>query len=357
MFRSVSSALVLAALSISVTAFGVGCAGQAEEDANAADGAASASGIAHDYEGTIGSLKVFLRLDAQGSNVTGSYFYADKKGNGDTLKLSGTIANGKLSLTEKVNGAGNPTGTFEGTVGAAGITGTWKGGTSKLPLALKPITSLKTALRKYSVTGPKVTDSDYGRQCSLDAEQLEVFGLDAKIEKAIGEKLAIEPLDNADGKCISDIRTINHEVKMNAKGFLTVHVSTEYDGGAHPENASEYFNFDLKTGAHVGPNEIFAAGSEAKVKALVEAEIKAGRGQIFDGENISEDVLESFNQQWSEDTKLENIQMGFGEKGLTIDMGNNYPHVILAIAPVVEIPWASIKPLMKAGSPAAAMTN
>ena len=355
MFRSVSSALVLA-LSISATAFGAGCAGQAEEDANAADGAASASGLGHDYEGTIGNLKVFLRLDAQGSNVSGSYFYADKTGNGDTLVLSGTIANGKLSLTEKVNGAGNATGTFEGTVGAAGITGTWKGGTSKLPLALKPITALKTATRKFSVTGPKVT-AEFARQCSLDGEAIEVFGLDAKIEKSIAGALAIEPLDNADGKCESDLRSVHQSVKMNAKGFLTVQVGTEYNGGAHPENASEYYNFDLKTGANVGPNEIFAAGSEAKVKALIETEIKAGRGSTFDGEDMSEDMLATFQDYWGADRKVGEVQMGFGEKGLTVDMGNNYPHVILAIAPVVEIPWASIKPLLKAGSPAAAMTN
>lgn len=355
MFSRVSMG-VLPMFMLVAGALATGCAGSASEDSGSSEGAASAS-LARGYEGTIGTLKVALRLGTQGSTVTGSYFYSDKTGTGDTLTLSGTVTNGKLSLTEKVNGAGAATGTFEGTITATGITGTWKNasGATKLPLSLKPITAPKAITRKYKAT-QKTNDTQYGRDCSLEAEAIEVYGLaDAKAEAAIGDALKIAPLDkDASGNCSSDIRTVTQSVSFQASGFLTVHASTEWDGGAYPEVTSDYFNFELASGKNLKGGDLFPAASSPKLKALVAAQINAD--PQLDADNKKEQ-LDEFDSHWSDDTDLSGIAMGFGANGLAIDMLNNYPHAVAALAPSVEIPWASVKPLLVAGSPAAALAK
>lgn len=358
MFSRISKGLVLA-LSLSASAFAVGCAGTADENVASDEGAATAgAALGHDYEGTIGNLKVLVRLDAQGANISGSYFYADKTGNGDDLVLKGSLAGSKLTLTESVNGAGAPTGTFEGTVSATGIKGTWKAGATTLPLNLAPIKALKTVVRKFEANIKAVAvpgQSWTPRDCSLQADALEIYGLDPKIERSMMDALKIDPLDkDQQGHCESDIRFVSQSVHYSGNGFLTISVATEYDGGAHPENQSDFFNFNLATGANVGPNDIFAAGSEAKVKDLVIKQINASTEMSAEEKK---EQIDEFATHWTEETKLEFITMGVGEKGLTIDMGNNYPHVILALAPTVVVPWSDVKPLAKAGSPIAAMTK
>lgn len=360
MFSRISKGLVLA-LSVTATAFAVGCAGTADENVASDEGAATASAaLAHDYEGTIGNLKVFVRLDVQGSAISGSYFYADKVGNGDTLILKGSASGSKLTMTESVNGAGAATGAFDGTIGAGGITGTWKAGARTLPLNLTAIKSLKTVQHKYNaaIKAPAVPGEDWHRDCSLEAEAVEIFGLEANVEKAMMDALKIEPLDHDEkGQCESDIRYVSQSVEYTGNGFLTIHVATEYDGGAHPENQTDYFNFEVASGANVGPNDIFAAGSKAKVKDLIEKQINAQQGPEFTAEDAQAQI-EEFQEHFDmANDDLAYITMGVTQKGLVIDMGNNYPHVILALAPIVTVPWSDVKPLLKAGSPAAAMTK
>ena len=359
MFSRISKGLVLA-LSLTASTVAVGCAGNAEENIGSDEGAATSSTLSHDYEGTIGNNKVFVRIDRVGAAITGSYFY-DKPGTSDdVLVLKGSLAGTKLTMTESVNAAGADTGAFNGNVSGDSITGTWKAGNTTLPLKLTAIKSLKTVQHKYvaNIKAAKVPGQEWQpRDCSLDADGVEIFGLDPAAEKAMMDALKIERLDrDQEGHCDSDIRYVSQTVELNDKGFLTIHVATEYDGGAHPENASEYYNFQVTTGQNIGPNEIFQAGSEAKVKELMIKAMQKQQTPDFTAEDIKAQI-EEFEQHFDAETKLENIQMGVLADGLHIDMGNNYPHVILALAPAVTIPWSDVKPLMTSWSAAQVMAK
>ena len=360
MFSRISKGLVLA-LSLAASTVAVGCASNAEENVASDEGAATAgSALAHDYEGTIGNLKVLVRLDASGSAISGSYFYADKVGNGDNLILKGSVQGSKLTMTESVNGAGAATGTFNGTIGAGSITGTWKAGNTTLPLKLTAIKSLKTAQHKYKAeikavhTGP----NDFVRDCSLEAEVVEIYGLDAKLEKQMMDSLKVDPLDkDAQGHCDSDIRFVTQTVGYNGNGLLSIDVATEYDGGAHPENQADAFNFVVATGQNLGPADVFAAGSKAKLKDLIEAAMRKEDPNADKKDENDFSAISEFENHWDMSNDSLPFTMSLSDKGITINMGNSYPHVILALAPLVTISWADAKPLLKAGTPAAALAK
>ena len=350
MFRTAGTALVLA-LSLSI---GAGCAADVDEDVGTDEGAQSANALARSYEGTIGDLKVVMRVETHGANVTGSYLYADKVGNGDRLLLKGTAAGGKLTLTESVNGAGPTTGTFAATISARGITGTWKSGTRSLALALTPITSPKTFKQKIKETA---TSSSRDRDCLLEAELVGVYGLaDARAESAINEALGVEGIErDANGKCDGgDIRYVTQSVKLSTTGFLTIQAATEYGGGAHPENASELFNFAVDTGARLTANDFFLPGSSQKVKDLVVRAINADAELDADEKR---DSIETLDPYFPLDTDLDALQFGVTAKGLVLDMTSIYPHVIVALAPVVDLAWADLRPLLKPDAPILPLTR
>ncbi len=349
MARTVSSALVFA-LSLSI---GAGCAAHADDDVASGDSAQTADVLARSYEGTIGNLKIVMRVDTNGSSVTGSYFYADKVGNGDRLVLKGTASGGKLSLTESVNGAGPTTGTFAGSITAQGVTGTWKSGTKTLPLALTAIKAPKTVIHKIKDTAK----SAYGqRDCSLEAELVEVYGLaNQQAEAAINEALTVEGIErDANGKCDGDIRYVTQSVALSTADFITVHVNTEYDGGAHPEISSEYFDFVAATGGRLTAKDFFVAGSASKVKDLVVRGINADPELDADGKRES---LETLDNYLNADTNLEELQFAVTKTGLKLDMLSNYPHVIAAIAPVVDMKWADLRSFMKTDSPVLSLSR
>lgn len=344
--RHVTKALVLAA-ALTASAFGAGCAADHGDDVASNDSNATAAPLATGYEGTIGNLKVAVRLDAEGGSIAGSYFYSDKVGNGDALVLKGTLAGSKLTLTESVNGAGATTGQFDGQVSDTGITGTWKAGNTTLPLTLTAIRSFKTITQKIKAAA-KSDGAQYSRDCSLEAELVQVYGLNnAAAEKAIMDALKVDPLDkDAAGHCDSDIRYVTQSIAYNANGFLTVTVGTEYDGGAHPEIQSDAFNFELATGKNWTGKQIFKPGSEPALKAFIEKDINADKDLTADDKKES---IAQFEQFWDEGVDLDSVAISLGEKGITINMGNDYPHVVLALAPVVEIPWSDAQPLLAPG--------
>lgn len=358
-----SSLGLFAALSLAVSVFGVGCAGSSE-DAGSDDSAATAGSTAlgSDFSGTIGGKPVHIRLAAQGAAVTGSYFYDSVAGNG-SLVLKGTRTGNKLTLTETVNGKGAATGTWTGTIGANGVTGTWKSPTgSSLPLAMTEIKPGTNAVVTHKTKQDvKFTGQGGGLgDCSLDATVVEVFGLaDAAAEAAINKALTPEPLDlDAQGKCseFDDIRTINHTVTLNANGFLTVSVNEEDDGGAHPEISIEYFNFRLSDGARFTAKDFFAADAGAALRTMVVNHINAETDLSADDKK---DALDELDTQWASDgsMSLDSIQFGVTDKGITLDMTNNYPHVVLALAPTIDFTWSDLKSVLKADAPIASLIH
>ena len=139
----------------------------------------------------------------------------------------------------------------------------------KIEAIIKPfrLDDVKDALESVGVGGMTITEvKGFGRQKGhtevyrgaeyvvdfIPKIKIELVVADDLVDKcvdAIANALKVDPLDkDAQGYCDSDIRYVTQTVKLNANGFLTIHVATEYDGGAHPENQSDYLNFEIATG-------------------------------------------------------------------------------------------------------------
>lgn len=357
MFSRVSMSSMVVALSLAAAVFGAGCAAAANDDTANAAGAQSvpAASLARSYQGTIGTLKVMARLQVVGNAVSGSYFYADKASNGDAIVLSGNAVGQKLTFSEAVNAS--KTGSFDTMIGNGVINGTWKSPDGATSLAVK-LTAVKggtllPVTRTFKDTAPAASASAGAplTTCESTASFIEVFGLaSAAAEDAINKKLAPTKIErDASGKCDSGSATdATQTVGFNAQGFLSIAISTNYDGGAHPEVSLEFANFKTADGSQLSGKDFFAADAKDQVKALVVKSINADASLAAADKT---DSLSELDNEWQHIDSLDSIEFGITDKGLRLDMTNNYPHVVVALAPVAALSWADLKPLLKSDSP------
>jgi hypothetical protein len=326
---------------ISVVIAGCGGGGSGDDTGSgtgAATAATAPATLARSYQGTIKDLKVMFRLAAQGTNVTGSYFYVGKPTDGQAITLKGTLTGNKLHLDESV--AGKKTGQMDVTIAGSKLTGTWAkpDGSSKLNLALdaiQPGTLLPvTRTISQSIPAKQPQSADF-KSCDLKADYIEVFGLaDGAAEDAINKALAIQPEDpNCDFPMSS---TIKQEVKMNDSGILVVTGNEEDDGGAHPSESLLAFNFSEKTGKRLGGKDIFKPEALAKLQDLaiqsLDSSLSADDKQTASDEIKGVD-LDAWNPEVSKD-------------GIHVDLFNEFPHAIEALAPDLQLKWADIKDLL-----------
>jgi hypothetical protein len=340
----------LFATTIASALFASGCAsGSGDDGTDSGTGAATSTttpaALSREYQGTIKDLKIVVRLDVQGSNVSGSYFYADKPGNGDVITLKGTIAGNQLKLDESVKG--QKTGQMAATVSGTKLSGTWAkpDGTGKLTLALDaiPTNKLLPITRKLAQSF-KATSSE-GGNCVLASEYVEIYGMaDAKAEAAINGVLVTKPIDSKCDFAFSE--TLNDLVTFNDSGILVVVQTEEDDGGAHPNSGHTAFNFDLTTGKQLGPKEILKPDAMPKVKELVLA-------------NLPDDLKpakDDISQQLDE-VQLEDVDLEVTKSGLQTDFFNAFPHAILDEAPDVILKWADVKDLLQPGTAVAKLAT
>jgi len=108
----------------------------------------------HWLEGTVGGGRVRMYLERGGGAVTGAYYYTK---HWEPLLLAGTwLGQGELRLSEKTE-KGAETGTFQGILGAAGLTGQWTSadGQRRAPVRLRVVRA-----PRCDATGPWQTFDD-----------------------------------------------------------------------------------------------------------------------------------------------------------------------------------------------------
>jgi len=354
MFSRVSMSSLVVAVSLAAAVFGTGCAASGE-DTNEGAGAQSvpASTLARSYQGTIGTLKVMARLEAKGTAISGSYFYADKETNGDVIVLSGNAVGTKLTMSEALNG--KKTGSFDTSLGNGVINGTWKSadGATSLPIKLTAVKSgtLLAVTRKFADSAPAADPGPSFKTCALTASYIEVFGLDsAAAEAAINKQLAPAKVTrDANGKC-DDAGSIDttQEVAFNANGLLSITTNKDEEHGDYPDTSISYANFKLADGAPLTGKDFFADGALAKIKDLLVKGINADASLAAEDKTQS---LASFDMHWASVASVDDLQLGIRDTGIAIEMLNNYAHVDAALAPSETLAWADIKGSLKSGSP------
>jgi hypothetical protein len=343
MHRNILRAL-LTGLLLTSTSTSTGCSADTSEDAAATDNAVTNRKLARSYAGTIKDLPIMMRLEVNGRNVSGSYFYKDKPTNGDVITLNGTLDGAKLVLDESVKGT--MTGSFEGTVGEGGkVKGTWRSpeGRRSLPLVLDAVASGKPLMvtRTFADRAPLSGVGPFP-ECTADTVYIEVFGLeDAKAEAAINETLAkdVWPVERtAEGQCAEPLIYDSYQtVMMNEAGVLSIqHGSSSAGGRAYESHSLWWSNFSLKSGKLLTLASVLKRGSEASVKELVKAAISA-RGDV---EAEDKETLLGYCEQGF--TQLDSVSFEIRREGLAISFFDSLPHADQALDVPVLLKWSAI---------------
>jgi len=360
MFTRSTLGSLLTALTLSAFALTTGCSAQgADDDANeSVDAVSGTSTLARSYQGTIKNLPIMMRLEAQGTAVSGSYFYVGKATKGDVITLAGKLDGTTLTLDESVGGT--KTGSFSGKIAADGtVKGTWKtpDGRTSLPLAL-PNTKLLTVERTIADKAPGAEPAGSLTECQTDAKYIEVFGLkDAAVEKAINTEFAKDAtpiVRNAAGKCI-EVATIDaaQTVKLQEKDVLVVQrsVASFYGGGAYENHDVSVMNISLVSGKILSLEKVLKAGAGPRLKLLVQAAISARTD--FESPDDKDMLLDQSERSFGQ---LDAIDFELTADGIVVSFFNALPHAIQALdGDGSLIKWADLGDLLAPGSEAAAL--
>jgi hypothetical protein len=329
--RSLIVAFSLCAATTAMT----GCSADTSEDdvGDQSQDAVGENDVARAYKGKIGNLEVMVRLEKNGSSLSGSYFYVGKATKGEAITLSGSSTSGKINLDEKVGA--QKTGAFSGTIERGGkLKGTWKtpDGNRSLPFTLDAVTAPLVVKRELKDSAPRVEPEEWRPTCDVDVSWFEVFGLaDAAAEKKANEALAADwttpiPKDAA-GKCTDDAMigtSATSTIKLQDKGVLSVEIAGETNGGAYPNHSLQWVNVGTKTGRVFTLKDTIKQASLPALEAKVVAAIRARGSEPGDMDYLVEIAERSFDEP-------ENIAFEVRAEGINISYFNSLPHAMQAI--------------------------
>ena len=218
------------------------------------------------YRGSIGNSHIQMRLNIQGNNVTGTYFYDSV---GEDLKLTGHLGDqGQLELAE-FGAKGKQTGKFvckrkladeidsecswskaDGTRAAlVTLDEQYMAFTNGLQITPKTIINRKTGV---GVSYPQITGS---APLSAGAQSFNRRIL-ALVQEAIK---GFEPIDGR-----GSFET-NYNVLLGTNDLISIEMAEYYDGGgAHPNNRFWSLTYDLSGNKELKLEDLFKPDSDYK---------------------------------------------------------------------------------------------
>jgi hypothetical protein len=226
---------------------------------------------AQTFRGLIGKNSIEMKLQRDGENLSGTYFY---EGIGQNLTLKGRVdSQGKLSLQE-FDASGKQTGKFACKLAnesdqepASKIEGDWSrpDGKQVTPVDLTEqhieftnnlqVVSKSIKERKPSINAsyPQITGSNDPAIVKFNQQA------EAIVTQAIKEFKEGEP-DASKG----DLST-TYNVMLATDDLISVEILQDsYAGGAHPDSAYYTLNYDLHTGRELQLKEMFKPNADYK---------------------------------------------------------------------------------------------
>jgi Protein of unknown function (DUF3298) len=321
------------------------------------------------YVGTVGAAPVVLEL-AGADSVRGSYYYQRR---GGLLTLAAARSATGQPLTLRETDAGRPTGRWQtreplGPV----LSGTWHSpdGRRQLPFTLREdhTGAARYTLEAYDSEMPATAQS---RDCGNPADTLR-FALGvvhvlppyptaalrqvarallpapyARLQRYTDQQL------RAEGGCSRTVRSA--WVTYNADELLSVEQFEYVDGfGAHPNGASGYQTFDLRTGRALTLAELLRPGFELPLRRLLSTRLRTDPGYAdFYRDDVEGDTAQIWWPPGPDQQPLAPLpKAGFHLTPQGLGFGYNPyeigPHVL---GPqLVELSYQEIKPLVRPGS-------
>ena len=314
----------------------------------------SASAQTKVYRGSIGNSHIQMRLNFNGSEVTGTYAYDSV---GQDLNLTGRLNNGALELTE-MSGK-QKTGKFVCTKPLEDPIDsecTWSkiDGTRESMVTLeeqhfafaegvqvtpKTIVNRRTGV---SVSYPQITSSG-ALPAGAQAFNRRIVAL---AQKKIGE---FEP---SEGKGVFDT---NYNILLGTNEVISVEMTEYYDGGgAHPDSGFWSLTYDLKENKELKFEDLFKPNSDYNpaIAKYVVADIdkRAAAFESDDARRENRKPVKRDDSIVSEDQLNELSGWSMTPKGLVVYF--DFPHVI-AVFDKTLVPYSVVKQYLKPNGPAA----
>lgn len=305
------------------------------------------------YRGSIGDSHIQMRLNFNGSEVTGTYAYDSV---GQELNLTGHLNNGALELTE-MSGK-QKTGKFvckKPLKDPIDSECTWSklNGTRESMVTLeeqhfafsdgiqvtpKMINNRRTGV---TVSYPQITGSG---PLSAGAQAFNRRTL-TLAQKRIGE---FEPVD---GKGVFDT---NYNVLFGTNDLISIEMTEYYDGGgAHPDNSFWSLTYDLKGNKELKFEDLFKPNSDynSAIAKFVVADIDR-RAVAFeqDARRENRQPVKRDDSIVSEDQLNELSGWALTARGLVVYF--DFPHVI-AVFDKTLVPYSVVKQYLNPNGPAA----
>jgi hypothetical protein len=305
------------------------------------------------YRGSVGNSHVQMRLNIQGTNVSGVYSYDSI---GEDIKLTGKLNDqGGLELTE-LNAKGKPNGKFtckrriadevdsecswskpDGTREAfVTLSEQHVVSTNGLQLVPKTISNRKTGV---GVSYPQISGGSAG-----------AAGFNRRILALT--QAAIKEFSPIDEKGVFDT---NYNVLLFTDNLISVEMTEYYDGGgAHPNNGFWSLTYDLSGNKELKLEDLFKPDTDYKsaLAKFVVSDIDR-RAAAFEEENARSEGRKPKPREdplITEDQLSELSGWAMTPKGLVIYF--DFPHVI-AVFDRTFIPYSVLSEHLKPNGPAA----
>jgi hypothetical protein len=332
--------------------------------------------------GTIKDKPIVMELTRHDSTLNGSYYYVSQ---GKSLNLYGTInKSGKVSMTESV-GYTESTGTLTGNFSPDGsFSGNWAGNGKSFPIALKETYengAVKAEMKVLSES-VKVKNAEASVLISYPVVSLANASAQNAINKAIEEKGMLDgegeegktpkkpaSIEESMKQCLAGYKSMLVEmtgeggmdmegrgvgeessqyISLNENGVLAITEAGYMDGGgAHPNSFTSFENYNTATGAKISLADILQSNYKSALYPIAEK-------LFYKQTGLTKEELE-----WGEKGKFYLPEENFliQKEGLLFSYGQYEIGAYAIGMPSVLIPYADLKPFMKAGSPLSAFAK
>lgn len=325
------------------------------------------------FKGTIDyKYKIQMTLRREGDDLSGSYFYLNKR---TEIPLKGSVdKQGNLTLKE-TDAAGTQTGTFKGKWNekpeGVELEGTWTkpGGKDELSFYLTEQHVEFTA--DWKITTKQIKEENKQKRFAIDAEYPQIEGADTEGVKKFNQEVSAlitkgvnewrksagqqqegeeDPMPDAEG----DSYDIGYNVEFANDDIISVLFDNSiYEhGAAHPSNASDTFNYDLKSGKRIKLSDVFKPGAQY-VRALSDYSIadlkKQARKDNPDEPMLTDDEIENGAAPEADNFSSWNIT----KKGLLITFDPYQVGPYAAGPQMVLVPYTALKEFINPNGPAA----
>ncbi|MBI3650303.1 MAG: DUF3298 domain-containing protein [Acidobacteria bacterium] len=315
-----------------------------------------------------GKLDIEMTLERQGQKITGSYFYTNLR---EAIDLEGSIdKDGVCKINETIND--QKTGVFNGKLNGAEINGvvslrfdgTWANakGDKPMPFALREQTfNLSNGAKLVTKT---IKEASKKEHYDLEANYPQIEGANTTaitafnktVSTFINERLRDFKKETPDTDFYQENPdappsgvVITHNILMANDEMISVifGISTFTSGAAHPNNGSHTLNYDLKNNKEIALRELFTAGANY-LPTLASLCAKSLQTKLKKLEMNDEALIAEGTAATAENYQSWNLT----PKGLLFTF-DPYQVAAYAAGPQeVLIPYASMKTILKADSPA-----